>query len=233
MIVSIHQPQFFPWLGYFDKIAKSDVFVFLDDVQYKKNEWQNRNKIKTSQGEQWLTVPVLYHFPEKIIEVKINNQIDWKKNHLHSFTSNYSKAKYFHEIFDSFSEIYDRGWSNLVDLNLATIQKSIDFLGIKTQLLKSSQMNIEGSSTERLVAICKYLKADTYIAGQGGKDYVDESLFNATNIKLVFQDFSHPVYTQCFGDFLPNLSIIDLLFNCGSESNKVFSDKKFSSHGFI
>lgn len=225
MIVSIHQPQFFPWLGYFEKIASSDVFVLLDDVQFKKNEWQNRNRIKTAGGPQWLTVPVQYHFPEKIMEVKINNQVDWKKKHLHALEYNYSKAEYFNSVNPVISAIYDNNWDGISDLNTITIQKSMEILKINTPLIKSSELNMPGSSTERLVNICKHFKASSYIAGQGGKDYLDESLFIKENIKVVYQDFKHPVYKQCFGDFLSHMSIIDLLCNCGPDSSALLCTK--------
>jgi hypothetical protein len=223
MIVGIHQPQFMPWLGYFDKIIKSDIFIFLDDVQYKKNEWQNRNRIKTAKGAQWLTVPVSFHFPEKITEVKVNNETDWRKNHLSSFTTNYSKAGYYNETLKLFADIYEKEWVSLSELNIAVIMRVIEFLGIKTRTIKSSEITSTGASTERLVSLCKELKADTYLSGAGGKDYLEESMFTQAGIKVIFQEYSHPAYYQCFEGFIPNLSILDLLFNCGLESKKALN----------
>lgn len=221
MIVGIHQPQFMPWLGYLDKIAKSDIFVFLDDVQFKKNEWQNRNRIKTAQGPQWLTVPVSFHFPEKITEVKVNNQTDWKKNHINAFSTNYSKARSFDEITGLFSDIYSKEWESLSELNIQVTLKIMEYLGIKTKVMLSSKMETSGASTERLVSICRQLNADTYLSGAGGKDYLEENKFTDVNIKVIYQHYEHPVYQQCFGEFIPNLSAIDLLFNCGQESKDI------------
>ncbi|MFH2024284.1 MAG: WbqC family protein [bacterium] len=221
MIVGIHQPQFFPWIGYFDKIKKSDIFVLLDDVQFKKNEWQNRNRIKTACCPQWLTVPVSYHFPEKIAEVKINNRVDWRRKHLNAFTTNYGKAAYFTSITKLLTELYEKDWEYLVDLNMASIETIIEFLGVKTKIVRSSTIETIGSSTERLVSICQHFRTDCYLSGQGGKDYLDESLFDKANIRIIYQKFEHPVYQQCFEGFNSHLSIIDLLFNCGPESKAI------------
>lgn len=226
MICAIHQPQYLPWLGYFDKMRRSDVFVLLDDVQYKKNEWQNRNKIKTPQGWQWLTVPVHHTFGEKINEVLINNATNWGKKHLHALVVNYSGAFYSKDYKDFFEGVYNKQWKYLCELNIYLIKKLSAFLGIKTRLIKSSELQVEGQKTERLVHICKKLKADTYLSGKGAREYLELNLFKSKNIKVIFQDFKHPVYPQMrwrnFGDnFQPNMSVIDLLFNCGKESLKI------------
>src|SRR3972149_6060262 len=135
MIAAIHQPQFIPWLGYFDKIDQSDVFIFLDNVQYKKNEYQNRNRIKTVDGWQWLTVPVLYKFPQKINEVRINNKIDWKKKHLHALITNYSRAKYFERYIEYFKELYSKEWEIISDINIEVTRQFFNFLVIKNIFL--------------------------------------------------------------------------------------------------
>ena len=139
MIVAIHQPQFFPWLGYFDKMRRADVFCHLDNVQYKKNEWQNRNRIKTASGMQWLTVPVKYHFPQKINEVKINNAVNWKHKHLQSLITNYRRAPFFDEYVDFFNEMYSNNWESLAELNMAFIEQFRSLLGLedKTGLVAS------------------------------------------------------------------------------------------------
>ena len=140
MIAAIHQPQFIPWLGYFDKIDQSDVFIFLDNVQYKKNEYQNRNRIKTVDGWQWLTVPVLYKFPQKINEVRINNKIDWKKKHLHALITNYSRAKYFERYIEYFKELYSKEWEIISDINIEVTRQLAEFLGIKNKFLVASKL---------------------------------------------------------------------------------------------
>ena len=169
MIVSIHQPQFLPWLGYFDKIASSDIFILLDNVQFKKNEWQNRNKIRTPQGWQWLTVPVLHNFGQKISEVKINNQIKWKDNHLKTLELNYKKSPFFGKYFPFFEELYRQEWECLADINIFVIQKMVDLLGIKTKIVKSSDYQATEDNTQRLIDLCKLLKGDQYLSGEMGQ----------------------------------------------------------------
>src|SRR3989304_8937934 len=161
MIAAIHQPQFIPWLGYFDKIDQSDVFIFLDYVQYKKNEYQNRNRIKTVDGWQWLTVPVLYKFPQKINEVRINNKIDWKKKHLHALITNYSRAKYFERYIEYFKELYSKEWEYISDINIKVTMRLAEFLGIKNKFLVASKLAPEligEEPTERLIELCRLSK---------------------------------------------------------------------------
>jgi len=221
MIVAIHQPQYLPWLGYFDKIDKSDIFVLLDNVQYKKNEWQNRNRIKTVNGWQWVTLPVLYKFPEKINQVKINNKVDWKRKHLNAILTNYSKSQYLNKYQSSFEDVYSENWECLVDINVHLIDLIIKTLGINTQTLKASKLQLRDDPTYRLIDVCKEVGADTYLAGEDGSKYMDLEKFKKENINITIQDFHHPVYSQLFGDFQSHMSIIDLLFNYGEDSLRI------------
>ncbi|OGW02808.1 MAG: hypothetical protein A2Z59_02255 [Nitrospinae bacterium RIFCSPLOWO2_02_39_17] len=225
MIVAIHQPQFIPWLGYFDKIDQADVFIFLDNVQYKKNEYQNRNRIKTANGWQWLTVPVLYKFPQKINEVRINNKIDWKRKHLNTLVTNYSKSKYFEKYILYFKALYSKEWEFISDINIDVTRQLAGFLGIKKNFIIASEFlsadKEEGDATKRLIDICRLIGADTYLAGKDGAKYMDVEKFTKSGIKLTFQDFKHPVYSQLFRKFEPNMSVIDLLFNHGEESIEI------------
>ena len=182
MIVTIHQPQYLPWLGYFDKANNADVFILLDDVQFKKNDWQNRNRIRTSQGWQWLTVPVLHNHGQSILEVKINNATNWTKAHFNALQMNYSKTPYFSKHIDFFEDVYNREWNLLVDINMCLIEQIIKWLGITTRVVRSSEYDIEGVSTERLINLCKKCKATTYLAGADGKSYMDISQFEQNNI---------------------------------------------------
>ncbi len=219
MIVAIHQPNFLPWIGYFYKILKCDTFVFLDNVQYTKNSFINRNKIKTSQGELWLTVPVTFSFGQKILEVRINNNSDWRKKHLKTFELNYKKASFFEEIYEMIKNVYyEDDWLYLADLNIALILTISDYLGIKRKFIKASELEAEGKSTELLISIVKKLNGDVYLSGFGGAKYQEETAFEESGIKLLYYDFQHPIYKQLWGDFIPNLSVIDLLFNCGKDS---------------
>jgi len=219
MIVAIHQPQYLPWIGYFDKMLKADVFCYLDNVQYKKNEWQNRNRIKTAQGWQWLTVPVTYRFPQRINEVKINHAVDWRKKHLQALISNYSKAPFFKEYILFLEQAYAGNWEFISELNIFFIEYIREKLGLKDKpTVRASELKLSDDPTGRLIDICRTIGADTYLAGRDGARYMDLEKFKAGGVKVITQDFQHPVYPQRFGEFVSNLSIVDLLFNCGPQS---------------
>ena len=221
MLITIHQPQYLPWLGYLDKIDKADVFVILDNVQFKKNEWQNRNRIKTAQGCQWITVPVLYQLPEKINEVRINNKVNWSRKHLQALITNYSKSTYFDNYKSFFADIFSHSWDRLVDINIEIIKFLISALELKTKLVTASDLKLREEPTERLIDICKTLNGNKYLTGKDGNKYMNLELFDKEGIEVIFQDFKHPVYNQLFGDFEPYLSAIDLLFNCGDNSLEI------------
>lgn len=221
MMSSAHQPHYLPWLGYFDKIDSCDVFIFLDDVQYKKNDWQNRNRIKGASGAQWMTVPVSFSLGQKICEVRVADDQSWAKKHIYSLMTNYSPAPYFKEHRQFFSDIYSRRWDSLLDINLTILDYLLCAFGIRKKLLRSSSLDLSGDATQKLIDLCKAAGAEAYLSGAGGLQYLDQEKFHRAGIKLLFQDFRHPVYPQLFGPFVPNLSAIDLLFNCGSEAIKV------------
>ncbi|OGZ64158.1 MAG: hypothetical protein A3A98_04225 [Candidatus Staskawiczbacteria bacterium RIFCSPLOWO2_01_FULL_40_39] len=223
MIVTIHQPEYLPWLGFFDRIIKSDALVILDDVGYEKNGFINRNKIKKKNqaGWQYITVPVQGRSPhKKINEVLIDNTKHWQQNHLAIIKENYQKAPYFKEYFLFLEEALGKKWEKMSDLDIYLLRSVAGFLELKPAIAITSTMDVKGVKTERLVNICKSLGADTYLAGPGGKDYMDLELFKKEGIKVIFQEFKHPEYSQQFMEqgFLPGMSIIDLLFNHGPKS---------------
>ncbi len=227
MIVSVHQPQYIPWLGYFDKIAKSDCFVFLDCVQYKEREFQNRNKIRTKDGWGWLTVPVVSKGMgrQKISDVVIDNGFAWKKQHLKSWEVWYARAPFFKGHSAFFEKIYTTEWDKLSQLNIFITQYVLEMLGIEKQILFESALQTTTTKTDRIIEICQKLKADVYLSGAGGRDYIEEDKFKAAGIELRYQDFIHPVYRQQFSasgkDFISHLSVFDLLLNEGPESGKI------------
>ncbi|RKY47586.1 MAG: hypothetical protein DRP88_04150 [Candidatus Neomarinimicrobiota bacterium] len=228
MICAIHQPQTYPWLGYFAKIMQSDIFIFFDDVQFKKNEYQNRNRIKTDRGWMWLTVPVVHNFGQKINEVQIDNKQKWEKKHLNTLITYYRKAPFFNSLFAELKELYSRKYELLIDFNIATIEWILEKLKIERKILLSSSLNYNPdqlplSADEKLINILKIINAETYLSGQGGKNYLNLELFKDNGIKVIFQDFRHPVYHQLYGDFIPNLSILDLLFNEGENSINIIT----------
>jgi len=216
MIVSIHQPQYMPYIGYIYKILKSDVFVFLDDAQYKKNEWQNRNRIKGPNGLVWLTVPVSFNFGDRINEVKIVED-GWQKKHLNSIKSAYSKSNYFKDFFPYIENLLSKKYENLSVLNIKCVEMILDYLGIKKEIVISSTLKINKTKTERLVEIVKRLNGDTYLSGDGGHSYLDEEVFEKNQIKLIYLNYKPVRYNQLWGDFIENLSVIDLIFNEGRE----------------
>ena len=222
MILSAHQSHYLPWLGYLDKIDRSDVFVILDDVQYEKNGWQNRNRIRTPQDWLWLTVPVHAHLSDRLMDVHISEGMSWQKDHSKSLELNYHKAPHFQTLWEFLSPTYQRNWSMLVDLNLASLEAMLGAVGMeKKEIILSSKIGITSQATQRLVDLCKYFKADTYLSGDGAHAYLDMTLFVKAGIHVKFQNFSHPVYKQLHGDegnFVEGLSAVDLIFNCGKES---------------
>lgn len=226
MLCAIHQPQYLPWLGYFEKIDQADVFVFLDDTQFKKNEWQNRNRIKGAQGPQWLTVPVRHEFGQEIREVKPNEKVKWQRKHWQALRSNYGKAPYFGKYAERLEAAYEKEWSNLAEINAFFITELCGLLGIETKFVVSSTLGEgKGVATEALVNICNAVGADAYLSGAGGHDYVEQDRFAETGIALSYQHYEHPTYPQLFGDFVSHPSVVDLLLNCGSDSLSILRQK--------
>ena len=221
MIVTIHQPNYFPYFGLFHKINQADVFVVQDDVKFDERV-TNRNKIISSTGYTRLNVPIIKgHKFFEIKDVKINNLIHWRKIHWKKITSGYNNAEYFHLYKDYFKNLYEKEWEFLFKLNFETLKKCMDWLGIKTEIVIESDLNVDGISTERLVNVCKAVGADTYISGISGGDYLDEKLFEKNNIKLRYQNYESIRYAQNLSKtFIPNLSIIDVLANTGPEINQ-------------
>ena len=212
------QPTYLPWMGYFDLMDKSDVFVFLDDVQFEKQSWQQRNKIKTPNGEMLLTIPVKQKLNQKIVDVEIDIKEKWEIKHNKSIRYNYNKAQFFDKYYSFFEEIYSEKWYRLAEFNINIIKWIMHQLKIETKLLRSSELNISGKKTSLIIDICKRLNADTYLSPMGAKLYIEKELFNKAGIKLEYQQFEHPSYKQLYGKFIPYLSVIDLLFNEGANS---------------
>ncbi len=208
-----------PWLGYFDKIASVDHFVLLDTVQFKKNEWQNRNRIKSAQGSQWLTVPVSYQFPEKINQVTLQNKIAWQKKQQKTLQTNYGKAPFYDRIIESLDRVFTDSWETIADLNCYVVKELAQLLGITTPIHRASEMGeFPEGADQRIIAITRHFNSNTYLAGHGGKAYMDIETFRQAGITVRFQHYNHPVYPQLYGAFIPFLSLLDLVFNCGPKS---------------
>lgn len=225
MRVGIHQPMYLPWCGLFDRIYRCDIFVVFDNVPYSKNYFINRNKIKTSNGWLWLTIPVLTKgsFGELIKNIKINNNTNWEKDHWKSIFYSYKKAPFFEKYSDFFKSIYEKKWENLIEVIDITLQFLLQQLNITTKILKASQLELQGSKEMLVLEICKKLNATEYLSGPDGRNYLTLDLWKRNNIKVAFHDYNYPVYPQQFGDFIPNMSVIDLLFNCGDKSLEIIT----------
>ncbi|WHZ21316.1 MAG: hypothetical protein OJF47_000428 [Nitrospira sp.] len=218
MLVTIHQPQFLPWLGYLAKIDQADLFVALDNVQFKKNEWQNRNRVRTAQGQQWLTVPVLHRFGQRVNEVGINTTVNWKARHLRALELHYARARYREPYLSELRDLYDAPWTNLSELNLAVLRWLMRSFHITTPIRLASAYDLREEATDRLIDICLTVGADRYLCGPGAEAYMDRPRFLASGLRLEIQYFYHPFYVQCYDPFMPALSAIDLLFCHGSEA---------------
>lgn len=227
MICTIHQPNYLPYLGFFEKAFNSDIFVLYDTTQFKKNDWQNRNKICSSSGWQWISMPIIHNFGQKINEVKIK---DPEKNLLKNWRSIkviYSRAPFFKEYSTVYEEIYNSKIDLVADLNIKIILAAAKQLGLKTKFIRNSDLPpIISSSTQALIDINKNVMADTYIAGAEAINYLDMDLWNNSGLKIIFQKYSHPVYKQFnSAHFQPYMNILDLLFNCGPESLNILLRK--------
>jgi len=223
MRIAIMQPTYLPWLGYFELMENCDIFVYLDDVQYVKKTFHSRNKIKAKAGELLLTVPVLSkgNFFQLLSHTRINNDINWKRKHFKSIEINYCKAPYYNKYIDGLRRVYAKEYSYLVELNVNLIEWMMKKIGIKTETMRSSQLEIDGAKDNRIVNICKILKANILYDTFGAKKVLDESYFNENNIELIFQNFNHPKYGQQWGQFISYLSALDLLMNDGPNSLEI------------
>lgn len=220
MILTAHQPVYLPWLGLFHKIALADTFVSFNQVQYLPRDWNNRNRIKTANGPIWLTVPVLTsgHREKNIDEIEINNSLPWQRKHWKSIYLNYKDSPYFKKYEAVFEDVYKKKWSTLTELNENMLKIFMSLLNIKTKFLTASDFQFDGKKSDLVLDMCLKLKAAAYIFGSLGKDYADRQSFEAGGINIFFQEYKHPIYPQLYGEFVPNLSVIDLLFNCGEDS---------------
>jgi hypothetical protein len=216
--VGILQPGYLPWLGFFEQLYRSDIFVIYDDVQFEKGSWRNRNRIKTPQGAVWLTVPVLSKgrdFP-LIKDIEINNAVPWQKKHIRTIAQNYSKASFFNEYIDGLESILARPCRYLIDLNMKLIVWMAEQLEISTPIKMSSELDVPGKSIQRLIAIIQTLDGNHFYEGSAGRNYIDGTDFKKAAIALTFQDYQHPEHPQLHGEFISHLSAIDYLFNCGN-----------------
>jgi hypothetical protein len=230
MRVAIHQPQFLPYPGFFHKLGLVDKLVVMDSAQYDRR-FTNRNRILAPQGPVWLTVPIdkSQKF-RKNMEVKVNNSLPWRGEHWKKISYSYKNASWFDSYGPYFESLYQRHHDLLIDLDLETTKQVMAWLGLEVPVELESELGVGGDGTQRLVNICKATGADTYVSGIGGKNYIDEGVFTASGIKLEYQQYQATAYGQRFSKtFVPNLSVVDMLFNIGPECRKsVLGERKLS-----
>lgn len=230
MRIGALQPGYLPWLGFFDQVARSDLFVLYDDLPYARDSWRNRNRIKTAQGALWLTVPVVNEGLSRktIREVEIREHDNWRERHWQAIERSYRRAPHFGAHADFFARLYVRPWRFLVELDLEIISYLLGTLGIATKVVLSSEEGLERDflasrggvtePTERIGFLCQRLGANRFLEGALGRTILEPDRLAAQGITLEFHDYTHPRYRQLFGPFIPYLSVIDLLMNHGEES---------------
>jgi hypothetical protein len=216
---AIHQPHYFPYPGFFNKLSMVDVLVVMDATQYDKR-FTNRNRILDPHGEVWLTVPI--HKEDRFSpnrQVRINEAIPWRADHWRKILVSYANAKYFNLYKEELKEFYDTVWPNLFDLDLGTTRKTMEWLGIDIPVVLESELHVSSTGSQRLLDICKSIGADTYVSGRGGSEYIDLRLFEENDVAVEFQEYSASPYPQRFtSEFVPDLSVLDLISNVGPGS---------------
>ena len=232
---TILQPTYLPWVGYFEMIDSTDVYVVFDHVQFVKKSWQQRNRIKTSNGVIWLTIPIKRGERNiRICDTKISyDHGNPLEKHWSTITLAYKKAPYFNEYKSAFEEIYSKEYDYLRDLNIAIIKKICDILGIKTKIIFSSKLKLNDENmgkTEKIVNLCKKVDITHLYDAKGAEEFIDVSLFHKEGISVTYQHFEHPIYKQLWGDFISHMSVIDLLFNEGDKSLDIIRSGRRKSY---
>jgi hypothetical protein len=218
MRVAIHQPHYLPWLGYLHRMARADLFILLDHVQFERGNYQNRTSVRVNGAAHWLTVPVLQcSQKERILEKRIDNRRDWAALHYETLRRAYAAAGYFSAYVPALRRIYAQRWERLVELNEATLALLREANGISTPFVRSSELGVGGAKSELVLNLCKAVAARALLVGMGGsRAYLDRAAFAEAGIALELQEFAHPVYRQRGGGrFTPGLSALDHLLNCG------------------
>lgn len=217
------QPGYLPWLGFFDQMRRADAFVYYDDVQYDKHGWRNRNRVKSPDGPRWLTVPVRHHGlgQPRVMDVEIESRTPWARKHIGTLRQLYAKAPFTKQYMPELEELLLRPWPRLVDLDLALVALMARWLALSPTIFRSSELGVGGEQSMRLLRLCQHVGATRYLSGSSARDYLDLPLFAQHGIDVAWQDYRHPEYTQQYGSFVPYLSAIDLLLNCGVESRAI------------
>lgn len=226
IITSIHQPDFFPYYGYFNKINKSNVYIVMDNVQLSKSGWTHRDKIKTNKEVNWITIPIKNIKKKQLIkDCLINNDVNWKKKHINMIKENYKNSKFINEGIEIINDLYKLNTNYLFEFNFNIINKLFEIFKINVDIKLLSQLDLNGEKSELLVKILKKINSNLYLSGDGAKSFIDLDLFKYNNIEVIFNNFNHPIYEQIHGNFVKNLSILDIILNCGiTETEKLIKN---------
>ncbi len=225
MKVAIHQPEHLGYLGFYNKMMNADAWIFLDNVQLAKRDFVRRNRIRGQHGAFWLTVPIItkgrYH--QQIKDVEINNTQEWRQSHWKSIEHEYRRTPFFEEYADALAPIYQKEWESIANLNITLIKTIAGLFNIERPMYRSSELGIEGTSSQLLADLTHAVNGSVYLSGPMGRDYLENSFFDAHGLSIAFNDFTHPIYTQKHGEFMPYMAAVDLLFNCGPESLNIIA----------
>jgi hypothetical protein len=227
--IAIIQSNYIPWRGYFDFIDDVDLFVFLDDVQYTRRDWRNRNQIKTPNGLIWLTVPVIFsrnNADTKIENVQVDYSQNWTKKHIESIRTSYCRAPFYKDYADEFFDILNKRYETISKLNVNICKWIMQQLDIKTETKMSSEFNPSGTKTDRLIDILKKAGATSYLSGPAAQNYLEVEKFRDAGISIEYKVYEYAEYPQMHGKFEPHVSVIDLIFNCGRESRRFLKSKR-------
>jgi hypothetical protein len=225
MTLAVLQPGYLPWLGFFDQMRRSDVFVYYDDVQFDKHGWRNRNRIKTDKGPLWLTVPVRHAGMDwpRIDETLIDRTTPWARKHVRSIRQYYAKAPFLERYLPELEELLERGWTHIAELDIAVAGLMARWLSLAPVIHRASALGVEGDKSVRLLNLCRHFGAARYLTGDAARDYLEVDLFVRHGVTVEWQNYRHPVYAQQHGAFLPYLSALDLVLNCGDESASILA----------
>jgi len=232
MIIAIHQPNYLPWMGYFDKADQVDVFVFLDHVQFVRNDFHHRNRIKTPAGPKWLSVPCIHTGARRtLVEQEISYETNWTQEHWRLLRTSYASAPFSSFLFDYLAAGYSNRCKNIAELNIALVMKLASALGLNCQWMRSSTLGLaKQKKSELLAAICHQLGASEYLSGQGARSYLDYEPFHRASVSVKWQAFRHPMYQQCWmtQGFVSGLSLVDLIANEGPRAGKILRSTRTS-----
>lgn len=227
--VVIHQPDFMPYLGFFDRLLHADIYVIFDNVQYVRGSraLTSRDKIKTKSGEKWISVGIKKPpYGSMINEVLLRQDTEWRKDHINMIRENYKKSAYYDEIMPYIEDLYLYQCERMMDFNMKSIEMLMALFDISIEMVLASSLQAKGKSNELIIDILKKLNCHRYLSGVGARDYYVPELYEEAGIQVVWQDFRHPVYPQQYEGFIPYLSSIDMLFNCGIENSRKILRRK-------